>query len=166
MTSSAAAKSTRVPRDKSGWWFAIPLRRGGYAVALVARNKPSTIMLVYALDRYFAEIPELSELGGVGPADCLPARMLTGHYIKDGLWPLIHRQPGFTREGWPIPVFFRVPPLGGPAYMTTFKEDDLAANDVEIRYVPGTDPRERDYPETLGGAWGLHNYFNHKFNPL
>ena len=123
-------------------------------------------MLVYPLDRHFVDVPDISELAHLRPNDCMPARMSTCNYLRDGVWPLIQRHPGFSREEWPIPPFFRVPPLGGPAYMTTFEEDNLAANDVEIRYVPGTDPRERDYPETLRADSGLHDYFNYKFNPL
>jgi hypothetical protein len=164
MTSSTVTNKVRVPRDVSGWWFAIPLRRGGYVAALTARNKPSTMMLVYPLDRHFQEIPQLHELTSLVACDCLPARVITCDHVRRGLWPLIHKHPDFSREAWPIPMYFRVPGIG-PAFMTKRAEDNLAYWDYEVRYMPGSDPREAEYPERLIGDRNLHDYFNDKFNP-
>jgi hypothetical protein len=155
----------KIPRDKTGWWFAIPLRRGGYAAALIARNRPSSMMLVYPLDRHFSSLPSQADLDGLSHADFLHPKVMTTNRLREGKWSMLFRFPSFAREEWPLPVQFRVPPIGGPAFMVMRKESDLSEREWEKRYDPGSDPREVDFTDSLYPDSWLADFFETRFNP-
>jgi hypothetical protein len=97
-----------------GTWFAVPLKRGGYAVGIIARGNPKTSLICYFFGPRRSDVPSLSEVETWKAADALCVEQVGDLGLLQGDWPIIGHSQLFRRDNWPMPVFvFQVPALGG-----------------------------------------------------
>src|SRR5919198_2122853 len=125
----------RRTRYGAGDWFALPFEEGGYALGLFARAWPRhPIAVGYFFGPRRETIPPLEDAKALRAEDAVLIRRFGDGELRGGGWPLLGQLPGWRREDWPLPDFFRVDP-DGRAWRVTYWDDD-----------PLRPPRERIVP--------------------
>jgi hypothetical protein len=116
---------------REGTWFAVPLRRGGFAVAVVARAKRGGL-LCYFFGPRRDSVPTLTELENLKPLDAI-CRLRVGDLgLLEAKWPIIGQAKSWNRSDWPMPVFIRREPVllirgearGGRAWRVYYSDAD------------------------------------------
>lgn len=134
------ARKPRKPRLKhnyqEGDWFAVPLEDGGYAVGLIARYRRAYRGYVFC---YFfgprrSELPALSELQGLTPADAIDVMLVSDRGLLEGLYPILGSSPDWDPARWPFPLFTGFSHWDGVGIIRRLSEDDLSL--IEERAVP------------------------------
>jgi hypothetical protein len=119
----------RVPY-KTGDWFGVPLRNGGFAVGVVARAQPRKgIVFGYFFGPRRETLPEVRELHGLKPANATLLAQFGDLGLLNRTWPIIGSS-GSTRENWPMPRFVRRDAITGKPQLVTYGADDPS---VELR---------------------------------
>jgi hypothetical protein len=91
---------------KEGTWFAVPLRKGGYGIGVVARAKKSRL-LVYFFGPRRESIPKFEEVSML-LSDAAISVLRVGHLgLIRGEWPIIGQVTSWNRSDWPMPIFIR-----------------------------------------------------------
>jgi len=110
---------------REGDTFAVPLKSGGFAVAVVARISPGGRVL---LGYFFGPRLKTSPAGPLVPqlrnGDAILVARFGDLGIIRGEWTPLGQVPGFTRNAWPMPVFHRQVLLGGPPVRVQYRDDD------------------------------------------
>jgi hypothetical protein len=120
---------TRQPAKQKfgeGDWFGVPLSSGGYAVGLIARRgkKYRSVLFGYFFGPKHDEIPTLADLAGLRPEAAI-WRASFGHLgLRDGVWPVIGRDPAWERAHWPMPDFYRRDSILGLYTRVSYLADD------------------------------------------
>jgi hypothetical protein len=96
---------------------------GGFALGLVARSSRG-VLLCYFFGPISPEIPTLASAAGkTVETAALVAKV--GHLgIKNGTWPVLGNEPGWSRERWPMPVFVKHEELTGRVYELHYPDGD------------------------------------------
>jgi len=89
-----------------GTWFAVPLRKGGYAVGIVARASRACILAYFFGPRREA-IPRLDEILNLNAASAISVLRVGTLGLINKEWPIIGEAQSFNRSNWPMPVFIR-----------------------------------------------------------
>ncbi len=122
-----------------GDWIALPLPGGGYAAALIARGKGSGLFVAYFMPDRYPMAPDLSDVHERTPGDALLiARVGDGH-VRNGTWPIVGRQPGWSRDAWPLPRFIREDSLTGRRYEVEYADTDPSRAVAERPVDPSTE---------------------------
>jgi hypothetical protein len=89
-----------------GTWFAIPLRKGGYGVGIVARERGGCI-LTYCFGPCREAVPRLSEISRLQSITAITVLRAGDLGLVRGKWPVIGNATFWNRLDWPMPVFIR-----------------------------------------------------------
>lgn len=111
---------------REGDWFAVPLRKGGFAAGIVARSMPDDggVTLGYFFGPGWADVPPLPELLTLKPSDAILVRRFGDLGLIEGSWPLIGGMAEWDRSMWPIPHFGRFESLTDRAFEVIYDDDD------------------------------------------
>lgn len=117
-----------MPRRKinyqEGDWVALPLvKRGGWALGLIARCKAPTIIGYFFGPRH-AQPPTMQDTALLRPQDALLVADVGDPGLRKGEWLIIGHQPDWRRQDWPLPKFWR--DEGPRYYLGTYDEDNPA----------------------------------------
>jgi hypothetical protein len=117
-----------------GQWFAVPLRKGGYALGVVVRgNYKTKIVLGYFFGPKFDKLPGDNAILDRNPENAILITWFGDLGITNGSWPLIQSTRRFSREEWPMPKFGRRAELvNGKGIIVEYKEND--AGEWRVHY--------------------------------
>lgn len=89
--------------------IAVPLDRGGWAVALVVRvvpyvsGRPPHAIHTYGFGRLFDSCPVLEQALAFRITDAVCLDYGSGYQVWAGSWPRLGSLPGFAQRDWPMP---------------------------------------------------------------
>jgi hypothetical protein len=110
-------------RYKTGDWFGVPLRKGGFAVGTVVRSQPKKgILFGYFFGPKRRVLPTPDELQRLKPGDAILLARFGDLGLIQGKWPLIGPLPG--PRNWPMPPFVRRDAITGRPHLVIYKDDD------------------------------------------
>jgi hypothetical protein len=126
------AQSKPIEYDE-GQWFAIPLRKGGYAIGIIVRGSFKTKGgLGYFFGPKYLKLPtgnDTFEKNSFNP-------ILIGQFGDLGIirddWPLINDGKPFVYDDWPVPFFQRVLPLPEGKIVIVEYGQRYSGNDLPI----------------------------------
>ncbi len=142
-----------------GQWFAVPLRKGAYALGVVVRGNNKTVCLGYFFGPKYETVPGDVATWEKKPEDAVLITQFQDLGIVNGRWPLIQSTRPFSREEWPIPKFgMEIADSNGKGYLREYEFDEAGHwNLINERVV---DAKEiMDLPEDSfwgGGAVEIH----------
>ena len=140
------------PQYREGTWFGIPLRGGGYAIGLVARQGRRGRLFGYFFGPVHESEPKRSAVDGLQPEDSIYLSRFGDLNLLNGEWPIIGQEPHWVRERWPLPAFARIDEQEGKAWLSYYSDDDLAF----VREENCSLQRAANYPrDRLSGASAL-----------
>ncbi len=94
---------------KPGDLVAVPLERGGWAVALVVRvvpyasGRPPHAIHTYGFGRLFESCPTLDDALKLRITDTVCFDYSSGYEVWAGAWPRLGALPEFSERDWPLP---------------------------------------------------------------
>jgi len=143
-------------RYSEGQWFAVPLRKDGYALGIIVRGSYKTkVGLGYFFGPKYSEIPESKDTLEKHREDAILIGWFGDLGIITGRWPLIQSTRTFNREEWPIPKFGKKFPLPiGKGIIVEFGENIEGIRQT-IREIPVDEEKIIGLPEdgiSMGGA--------------
>ena len=131
---------------REGDWFVIPLRRGGYALGLVARRpRRGTVMLGYFFGPARNKLPTPEELTRVRAEHAQLVCRMKDTPVHRGVWQIVGRHAHWRRKDWPMPAFLRREGLSGRGIRIEYDGDNLT---TPAREVPASVP-EGALPEDV-----------------
>jgi hypothetical protein len=142
-------KKKQLPYSE-GTWFAVPLRTGGYAVAVVARMNGSGCVFGYFFGPKRDSVPTLDEVSKLCSQEATWLARFGDLSLIKNEWPIIGRAKDWRPELWPLPPFIRVD-LTSPnkAVKATFSDENLE----RLHEEPCDPALARIYPaDGLSGA--------------
>jgi hypothetical protein len=115
---------------KEGTLFAVPLRRGGYAVGVVARTSAQgKIFLAYLFGPARNSVPSPDDVNPRAQ-DALRVARIGDLSLIDKTWPIIGQLQPWRREEWPMPPFVRRDDITRKAWLVQYADND--ANRVAV----------------------------------
>lgn len=108
---------------REGTWFAVPLRKGGFAVGRVARAKGG-LLLGYFFGPSREEVPPLRKVEGLKPNDAIRVFRVADTGLVDGEWPIIGNSDSWDRSQWPMPPFVMRDPIRPLAWRRHYSDTD------------------------------------------
>jgi hypothetical protein len=119
-----------------GQWFAVPLRKDGYALGIIVRGSYKTKGgLGYFFGPKLERLPEDRDTWEKKPEDAVLITQFGDLGIITGRWPLIHSTRAFVKDKWPVPHFGSIDPLRpGVGHLREYAQDEKG-NLVLIRQV-------------------------------
>jgi len=125
--------------EKEGYLYAIPLRAGGFAIALVVRCGRGKATLISIFDRSFATIPRVE----VARPHLSPSRVIhelrtSPLSIRRGHWPELGQLDEYHRDDWPLPYWnypgeYERKPKRGHAFVARIDECDRV---IDVKELP------------------------------
>lgn len=94
---------------KPGDFIAVPLRRGGWAVALVVRQviddngRPPHAFRTYGFGKLFDRCPTIEDALGLRVTDVVCLDYSSDFQVWAGVWPRLGALPEFSAADWPLP---------------------------------------------------------------
>lgn len=139
---------------KEGTWFAVPLREGGYAAGVVAREVPGEgkIILAYFFGPKRDAVPAMEELERLTPDAAIKVARVGDLGIMEGSWPLVGESENWDREKWPIPHFIRKDDISRTAWRVVYADDNPNEVILEAPVPYETSGYERDALLGAGAA--------------
>jgi|SRR5271157_6053791 len=130
-------KNTHI-KYSEGQWFAVPLRSGGYAIGIIVRGSYKTKGgLGYFFGPKYAEVPSNIETLAKNKDNSILIGWFGDLGIINGDWPLIEGRKPFAREEWPVPKFYRIPPLPiEKAFVVEYDQDTSIHHPIHEYIVP------------------------------
>jgi hypothetical protein len=119
-----------------GTLFCVPLKRGGYALGLIARRSMG-VLLCYFFGTRFRQLPGLSELSELRQNDALRVWRVQDGELRDGHWLIIGKLEVFHRTDWPVPQFVYQSPISPFCVEVRQHSEDLM--NVKVRRVKGVE---------------------------
>lgn len=108
-----------------GTWFAVPLRKGGFGVGVVARaSSRGRVILVYLFGPKRETVPTLSEVVGLEPSAAVSVIRIGDLGLIRGDWPILGRSPLWQRDRWPIPKFLVWDGMSRRAWIIQYDDND------------------------------------------
>ena len=108
-----------------GTIFAVPLRRSGFAVGVVARaSSTGKVVICYFFGPRRTSIPLLSELATLNPSNSIRVLQVGDLSLVNGEWPIIGQLGPFNRCEWPMPSFVRKDELSHKAWRVQYSDKD------------------------------------------
>lgn len=131
--------------------FAVPLRKGGYAVGLIARTRPQgEVVFGYFFGPRREALPGAQDLQTLTPTDAVLVGQFGDLRLIRGDWPMLGRLRSWKREHWPMPAFVRVDDVSNEARLIRYSEDDP---NHEIANLPCTAEQAERLPrDAMMGA--------------
>ena len=94
---------------KPGDFIAVPLVRGGWAVALVVRvvpyvsGRPPHAIMTYGFGTHFESCPTINDAMRFQITDAVCLDHSSGYQVWTGAWPRLGSMPWFAKRDWPLP---------------------------------------------------------------
>lgn len=113
--------------------LAIPLKGGGYGVAIVANakydGKVRDLLFLYGFDKVYESPPPLAEVKNLRITDAITVESCGDLSIREGRWIIIGPLPGFKEEEWPVP-----PKRNGPNIViaNTYEYGDICLGNDKL----------------------------------
>ncbi len=95
---------------KEGTWFAVPLRKGGFGIGVVARAK-RTCILAYFFGPRRESVPVLEEVSMLKAHSAVATLRVGDLGLVNGEWPIIGQSSSWNHADWPMPIFVRREPF-------------------------------------------------------
>jgi hypothetical protein len=128
-----------------GTWFAVPLRRDGFAVGLVARaTSKGPCVLAYLFGPQRNAVPTLSRVSGLNPSAAVKVVRVGDLNLINGKWPIIGHWTEFSRSEWCFPKFLRSDEIGHRAWIVEYSEDDPGLAIAKLPVAFGTSQLDDD----------------------
>jgi hypothetical protein len=121
---------------QEGDWFAVPLRDGGFAVGVVARE-PESCVAGYFFGPRCDELPTLNDVRDLRPHDAILVGKFGHLGLSQGKWSILGRLDIWDRAGWPMLVLVRYEELTGRSFHVYYDDDDPAKLLREEQIRPG-----------------------------
>ena len=138
--------------DREGTLFAVPLRKGGSGVGLVARTTTKgRVLLCYLFGPHRLAVPTLSEVARLKPGVTIGVGRVGDLGLIRGEWPIIGQAEAWNRARWPMPQFVRRCSLSLKAWRVYRSDHDPAVID-RGEPEPYESTWERDGPDGAGSA--------------
>lgn len=161
-TNATSKKQPKRLKYEEGDVFAVPLQQGGFVLGVVARIDRSFGFIGYFYPTVWSTIPETTEGLELSPEQAKWVKQVGHRGIKEGRWKIIGRVPGWSRETWPNPEFFRSPWPG--AHCKLKYHDDQHWKDlylIRIRPEEATDLPEDGSMHHMG----FETYLSEELRP-
>ena len=136
---------------KEGDWFAIPLRKGGYALGLVARLDGTGGIIGYFFGPRHEQLPTKEEIMGLSADSAVLIRHFGDLGLLRGEWPIISHSSVWNRAHWPLPAFARISMDDKQALRIEYAETDI---NQPIREVPISIEEAHRLPEDGVSGYG------------
>ncbi len=146
-----------------GDWFAVTLKDVGYAVGVVARSDGTGLNLGYFFGPRYHEVPTTADVAALDPSDAILVGRFGDLQLIRGEWPIIGRAANWDRTQWPMPVFFRQPPLTGVDFLVYYDDDDPSER-IRIERVDGGVPAGAQ-PDRMMGAGSVERHLTSSLGP-
>lgn len=118
---------------REGDWFVVPLRRGGYALGLVARRpRRGTVVLGYFFGPARRKFPTAEELANVRAEHVQLVCRLKDSPLHRGAWQIVGHHAHWRRKDWPMPAFLRREGLSGRRIRIEYDGDNLTTPAREV----------------------------------
>jgi len=109
---------------REGTWFAVPLRRGGFAVGVVARtSREGKVLLGYFFGPRRRSVPSLADVQSSRPQDATLVVRFGDLSLIQGEWPIVG-DTRLDRSSWTVPDFARTDPLSGRSWRVRYDDRD------------------------------------------
>lgn len=109
---------------KTGDWFAVPLRTGGFAVGIIANaNRRAGILFGYFFGPKRRALPRLDELRALTPKDAVLLAQFGDLGLIKGEWPIVGSVDAGEQD-WPMPPLVRRDAMTGRPQLVTYRVDD------------------------------------------
>ena len=129
---------------REGDWIAVPLKTGGWAVGVVARQDGRGGIFGYFFGPRRDQVPALGELRGYKPDEAILLSILGDLGLIRNEWPVLGRLEPWEREKWPLTLLRRTDCVSGVHRLIEYDESDLL-EEIGSRKAP---PEEAMcYPE-------------------
>jgi hypothetical protein len=135
---------------KEGDWFAVPLRKGGCGVGVVARCDGKGTVLGYFFGPKRRRLPELGDLSDLEPGRADLIEMFGDLGLLKGEWKVLGSLPNWDRAKWLVPRFARTESILGLTELIEYSEDTLQ----EVRSIRCSPEKARQYPEDGLAGYG------------
>jgi hypothetical protein len=135
---------------REGDWFSVPLRKGGYAVGVVARANPDGVLLGYFFGPRHEEVPTLDDVRDLKPQNAVVVGKFGHLGLTQHKWPILGRVDDWDRADWPMPVFVRYEELTGRSFRAFYDDDDPNKLLREEQVSPGA--AEQGPKDTMMGS--------------
>lgn len=148
---------------KEGTWFGVPLRKGGYAVGLVARHsREGVTVLAHFFGPKRERLPTLDEMTELRPEQASLVCIVGDLGLINGSWPIIGESAHWVREAWPVPAFTSRDDLTKTAWRVRYSDEDPAIelSRERIGYEPGLPDTDGSY-----GAGAAEKLLSHLLDP-
>lgn len=123
--------------------FAVPLRGGGFGVAIVVRwlsdkRRGAKAVDVFGFGKLYEQHPSLREVAHLTIFDAVHHITCGDRAMSTGRWPRIGQLPRFRLEDWPVP-----PHCSGDRMDVPISEDEDGSENVSsLKYIA---PHERHH---------------------
>lgn len=113
-------------RYQEGTWFAVPLRKGGFGIGLIARYDGKGIVLGYFFHCTYEQCPTIDDTHTINAAHIVLVRLFGDLGILRGEWPILGQQKEWHRDVWPVPLFGRIAVDRSRAVGVKYADDNIA----------------------------------------
>jgi hypothetical protein len=110
---------------QNGSCFAVPLRTGGFAVGLVARNNGKGIALGYFFGPRLSKVEE-ANLDELVPRDAIYVGKFGDLGLLNNEWPILGAVPQWNPRQWPLPPLVRVDEAANRAWISVYDEHSFS----------------------------------------
>lgn len=114
----------RAPKFKEGDCFALPLKRGGYALGLIARMNNHGVIGYFFGTRY-RDVPKPADLEGLRLKEAIQCLKFSDMDLRNRSWPIVGSLPAWERQHWPMPSFAHIDVVSGQPYIRNYDENSL-----------------------------------------
>jgi len=115
------AKKRRLPYPE-GTWFAVPLRREGFAVGLLTRVAGDGPVFGYFFGPRRTQVPDIHETETLAPQDAIFVALFGDLGLLNGEWPVIGQHRKWDRDEWPLPALVRVDEMANKAWQVAYSD--------------------------------------------
>ena len=130
---------------REGTWFAVPLRRGGFGVGVVARaTATGKVILCYFFGPRLDSLLTLAEVEVLKPGQAVRAMRVGDLALIRGEWPVIGHSRIWKRSEWQGPSFIRREELSGWICRVYYSDSDPSVVLREERLLAEDSRTERD----------------------
>lgn len=108
-----------------GTWIAVPLKRGGFALGVIARATKRGALLCYFFGPRREVLPSLEDARSLRPEEAVRVIRAGDLHLLEAKWPILGELSEWNRSEWPVPRFVRRDPLSKRAWRVELSEKDL-----------------------------------------
>lgn len=109
----------------TGDWFLVPLGEDCFALGIVALVQ-NLVVLAYFFPKVYFGAPNETEINQWKDTDAIFIKLISGIYLENGKWPIIHHSIDFHESAWPLTDFGSIDSLNPMiAYRTRYIDGNI-----------------------------------------